>query len=116
MPVHGLRFVFAAPWVWTWSIFDGGPPQASVEVQVILNDGSSLTLDDWVSPSAGSGPPEQLIPSGHSLMLDEETQQAHDGLWILGFRWRLHACCTLGFSVHPGCPAAVSVCDPAAPT
>jgi RHS repeat-associated protein len=113
VPVHGLRFVFAAPWVWTWSIFDGGPPQASVEVQVILNDGSSLTLDDWISPSVGSGPPEQLIPSGHSLMLDEETQQAHDGLWILGFRWRLHACCTLGFSVHPGCPAAVSFCSAA---
>ncbi len=110
VPVHGLRFAFAAPWVWTWSIFDGGPPQASVEVQLILNDGSSLTLDDWVSPSIGSGPPEQLIPSGHSLMLDEETHQALDGLWILGFRWRLHACCTLGFSVHPGCPAALSFC------
>jgi hypothetical protein len=113
VPVHGLRYVFAGPWVWTWSIFDGGPPRANVEVQVILNDGSSLTLDDWASPSPSTYPPEQLIPSSHSLMLDEETQQELDGLWILAFRWRLHACCTLGFSVYPGCPSAVSLCTPA---
>lgn len=88
VPGDGLRFIsgptFSA--TVTNSAFVVGA--ATSEVQLFLDNGALVTLDDARSPSTLAGPAFLALSNSHSLDL-QPGQLA--GRQILGFQWRIHA-------------------------
>ncbi len=88
VPGDGLRFV-SGP---RFSAFNSTSSLAvsshSSEAQLILDDGSLLTLDDSRSPSTLQAPGFIVTSADHSLGI---TGSLLAGRRILGLQWRLHA-------------------------
>ncbi|MCZ6793945.1 MAG: hypothetical protein O7J95_10075, partial [Planctomycetota bacterium] len=69
----------------------GTSGRISTESQLVLDDGSFLSLDDWRSPSNGEAPPVNTTSTcSNSLLLDTETRLALRDRTVVGWRWRIH--------------------------
>ena len=102
IPAGGLRYVSAGRFGYSW--FLAPAPQATVEVQLQLNNGDYIILDDWASPST-QGPPdtEATATTFTSLLLTPEQAEELEGLTFIGWRWRVHKASPWAFQVGPGC-------------
>jgi len=90
VPGDGLRFVSGPRFSATiepnpFNLLN--PAAGTSEAQLILDDGSLITLDGWEAPSALGNPPGRMLSADHSLGLDENELA---GRRILGFQWRVH--------------------------
>ena len=109
IPALGLRYVSVGPFLYSW--FIGGTPTATIEVQLRLNDGSTVVLDDWASPSEQAAPDTTftLTPFA-ALGITPELSADLADKWIVGWRWRVHSAGG-SFDVVPGCPASSNFCS-----
>jgi RHS repeat-associated protein len=114
VPGGSLRYVHAGPFL--LRVGSPGVRMMNVEVQLILNDGSTVTLDDWESPSALGAPSVNTFVAAHSLSVPDSILDLLEDRWVTAFRWRVHTGNNAGGTVNPGCPSTLpSLCGSGTP-
>ena len=90
VPATDLRLIAQSGWQFSIS---GGLGSATTETQVLFDNGVTLTLDDWASPSQhqAADASEILYNATASLAVDKETAAMVEGANMTKWRWRAHA-------------------------